>query len=46
MWFDMAATSGDKDAQENREIVARLMTPDQIAEAEKLASKWLAKHRP
>ena len=36
-WFAQAAAQGDKDAAKNRDEVAKLMTPAQIAEAQKLA---------
>jgi TPR repeat protein len=44
MWFNLAAAQGDADAAKNRDIVAKNMTPDQIAEAQKLAREWLAAH--
>jgi hypothetical protein len=40
MWFNLAAMTGDQGAAENRNIVAGLMTPAQIAEAQKLAREW------
>ena len=36
MWFNLAAAAGDQVATKNREIIATLMTPAQIAEAQKL----------
>ena len=36
----VAATGGDKDAVKGRDMVAALMTPAQIAEAQKLAREW------
>jgi len=30
------------DAKENREMVAELMAPDQIAEAQRMAREWMA----
>jgi len=33
------------DAKENREMVAELMTPDQIAKAQRMAREWTAKHQ-
>jgi len=45
MWFNIAAASGGKKAKENRDIVAKRMTPDQIAEAQKLAREWMEKHQ-
>ena len=43
MWLGLAATAGDKKAAENRDIVARLMTTAEIAEARKLAQEWKPK---
>jgi TPR repeat protein len=49
MWFDLAAAregypdSGDA---QNRDDVAKLMTPDQIAEAQRLARDWKPKINP
>jgi TPR repeat protein len=41
MWFNLAAAAGDADAARNRDLVAELMTIDQIAEAQQLAREWL-----
>ena len=43
MWLSLAAARGDQDAISNRNRVARQMTPEQIAEAQKLASEWKPK---
>jgi hypothetical protein len=40
MWFNLAAAQGNEDARQNRDGVAKLMTPDQIAEAQRLARQW------
>ena len=45
MWFNLAAArhppGKDRDkAVEGRDLIASLMTPDQIAEAQKLAREW------
>jgi uncharacterized protein len=42
MWFNLnaAAMNGDKNAVKARDTVAALMTPAQIAEAQKLAREW------
>ena len=45
LWFDLAATSGDEDAQKSRAAVAKRMTSDQIAEAQRMAREWMAKHK-
>jgi hypothetical protein len=43
MWFSLAAAQGVSDAINHRDIVAAKMTPDQIAEAQKLAREWKPK---
>ena len=40
MWLNLAATQGDEGAAFARDIVWIMMTPAQIAEAEKLAREW------
>lgn len=37
MWLNLAASKGSKEASEDRETVAKEMTPTQIAEAQKMA---------
>jgi hypothetical protein len=37
MWFNLAGTSGAVDAVKFRDLVAAKMTPQQIAEAQRLA---------
>ena len=43
MWLNLSAAQGEQDAVKNRDIVARLMSPKQITEAQKLAREWKAK---
>ena len=43
MWYIIAESKGDKDATIDRNIVTKLMTPDQIAEAQKLARECVRK---
>lgn len=43
MWFSLAAAQGDQDAPRIRNEVAGLMTPEQLAEAQKRASEWRPK---
>jgi uncharacterized protein len=44
MWFDLAAAQGKQNAGSNRDIwVAKHMTPEQIAEAQKLKREWKPK---
>ena len=44
MWLSISASEGVKIAVENREIVARKMTPSQIAKAQQLASECVKKN--
>jgi len=37
MWFNLAASKGDKGGRESREIVAKKMTPSKISEAQDMA---------
>lgn len=39
-WFNLAAASGDATAIEFRDTLRELLTPDQIAEAQKLSAEW------
>lgn len=43
MWWNLSASQGNTDAQKFRDKVAEMMTPAQIAEAQKLASEWRPK---
>ena len=40
MWFSLSAAQGKEGAATFRDLIARLMTPAQIAEAQKLAREW------
>lgn len=44
MWSNLAAAKGEKNALEVREIVAKQMTPQQIAQAQKLATECQARN--
>ena len=44
MWFNIAGSNGHEKASENRNKVAETMTPEQIAEAQKLARECVAKN--
>ena len=50
MWFNLAASrsTGEmrEDAVERRDQIANEMTPDQLAEAQRLAREWDAAHPP
>ena len=43
MWFNIAASLGNEDAIEGRKRAARIMTSDQISEAQKLAQECMKK---
>ena len=45
MWFNIAAASGDADAANRRDLAAKQMARAEIAEAQKMAREWVAKHR-
>ena len=45
MWFNIASAQGNEKAKQGRDIVASQMTPDQIAEAQRMAREWKAKHQ-
>jgi len=44
-WFGIAAASGKESAIKNQKVVEVHMQPENIAEANKLAQEWLAKHK-
>lgn len=43
MWFNLAAAQGDVEAMAERDLVAKQMTPEQLAEAQKLATECQAR---
>ena len=40
MWWNLAAAQGEDDAKENKAILEKRMTREQIAEAQKLSAEW------
>ena len=40
LWLNLAASQGDEDARKYRDLVSARMTPDQIAEAQRLEREW------
>ncbi len=44
-WLNLAAAQGNDKAQKCRDRTAKRMTPDQIAEAHRLAREWMAIHQ-
>lgn len=43
-WFNIAGANGSKEAIGVRDEVAKRMTPEQIAEAQRLAKEWMETH--
>ena len=43
-WFNIAGAAVHERAMDDRASVTKQMTPSQIAEAQKLAREWMAKH--
>ena len=44
MWFNLSASTGQENAIKNRDIVAKKMSSEQIAEAQKLARECVKKN--
>jgi len=42
-WFDLAAAAGDTMAADLRDTVAKLMTTEQISQAQKMVREWKKK---
>ena len=40
MWLNLSGTKETQNAEKNRDAVAQRMSPEEIAEAEKLAREW------
>jgi TPR repeat protein len=40
MWFSLAVAQGDEDSKVGQDAAASQMTPDQLAEAQRLAREW------
>lgn len=45
MWANLAVINGNGNAVKGRETIEAQMSPDQIAEANRLANEWLEKHK-
>jgi len=45
MWWKLASLGGDWDARYGLDPLAQEMTPDQIAEAQRLAHEWMTQHQ-
>ena len=42
-WYNLAAAQGEVNGAKNRDLVAKLMTPQQIERAQELARNWKPK---
>jgi TPR repeat protein len=45
-WLNVASANGEELASEARDDNAKGMTPEQIAEAQKLSKVWFEKYQP
>jgi len=45
MWVNLASAQGHVVAPKARDSIAKKMTPEQIAEAQRLAREWMAQHQ-
>jgi len=45
MWYNLAVAQGHVDAAKARDAIAKKMTSEQLAEAQRLAREWLAEHQ-
>jgi len=45
MWFNLSAANGEGEAIRVRDIFEKKMTPQQIAEAQRLSRDWIKKHK-
>ena len=44
-WLNLAAAGGFEPARKIRDLVKKLMTPQQIAEAQRMAREWYQKRK-
>lgn len=46
MWYDLSAAQGSDVARRSRDVVEERMTPEQVAEAQRLSREWTETHPP
>jgi TPR repeat protein len=46
LWWNLAEASGNQAAAENRAILEKQMTPEEIAEAKRLAAQFVPRSAP
>ena len=44
MWHNLAAAQGSENAQAAKDLLEEEMTPEQIAEAQRMSREWLEAH--
>ena len=44
MWLNLARAGGSTDAAQNLDRIEKEMTPEQIAEGQRLSREWWEKH--
>ena len=44
-WVNLAAAEGEAEALKSRDVFAKLMTAEQVADAQRLAREWTEKRR-
>jgi len=44
-WYNIAGANGEDSGRKNRDIIEKRMTPEQVAEAQRLAKEWMEKHQ-
>tara|TARA_Y100001960_G_scaffold319470_1_gene390833 strand:- start:39 stop:1301 length:1263 start_codon:yes stop_codon:yes gene_type:complete len=45
-WWDLAQTQGHAESRKEKAIIQINMTPDQIAEGQRMSREWMARHPP
>jgi hypothetical protein len=45
-WFNVGSANGSDQGSKNRDSIAKRMTPEQIAEAQKLSKVWFELYQP
>ena len=45
-WFNVGSANGSDQGSKNRDSIAKLMTPEQLAEAQALSAKWFELYQP
>ena len=45
-WFNVGSANGSDQGSKSRDIIAKEMTPEQVAEAQKLSKVWFEEYQP